>query len=177
MDVNPYAPPAAYVADREPAVHGLKQHSLVVMLVLAIATFGLYIPVWYIRRRPGLNRLDSPKKLALWPFLLLIANFAVAIGLGFVAGDGRVDQVLGTPLTLGLAVARLSLGILIIVQTFRIKDIIEDHATPADGSTLFVERVSLSGLMTFFFSIFYLQWAINRYVVPSPQPGTIGAGQ
>jgi hypothetical protein len=25
--------------------------------------------------------------------------------------------------------------------------------------------VKLSGLMTFFFSIFYLQWAINRYVV------------
>jgi uncharacterized membrane protein len=25
--------------------------------------------------------------------------------------------------------------------------------------------VKLSGLMTFFFSIFYLQWAINRYVI------------
>lgn len=30
---------------------------------------------------------------------------------------------------------------------------------------MFVEQVQLSGLMTFFFSIFYLQWAINRYVV------------
>jgi len=27
-----------------------------------------------------------------------------------------------------------------------------------------VEPVQLSGLMTFFFSIFYLQWAINKYV-------------
>ena len=30
---------------------------------------------------------------------------------------------------------------------------------------MFVEHVRLSGLMTFFFSIFYLQWAINRYIV------------
>jgi hypothetical protein len=30
---------------------------------------------------------------------------------------------------------------------------------------MFTQPVRLSGLMTFFFSIFYLQWAINRYVV------------
>ena len=33
---------------------------------------------------------------------------------------------------------------------------------------MFVAQVQLSGLMTFFFSIFYLQWAINRYVVGTP---------
>jgi hypothetical protein len=54
-----------------------------------------------------------------------------------------------------------------IVQCFKIKDKIEDHAAPPIGADLFVERVSLTGLLTFLFSIFYLQWAINRYVVPA----------
>ena len=46
---------------------------------------------------------------------------------------------------------------------------IEDHATPeSDSGPMFVERVELSGVMTFFFSIFYLQWAINRYVAGTP---------
>jgi len=45
-----------------------------------------------------------------------------------------------------------------IIQAFRAKEMIEDHAA---------EQVKLSGVMTFFFSIFYLQWAINRYVVGS----------
>jgi hypothetical protein len=49
-----------------------------------------------------------------------------------------------------------------------IKDIIEDHAQgPGDPTErgLFTPPVKLSGLMTFFFSIFYLQYAINKYVV------------
>ena len=47
-----------------------------------------------------------------------------------------------------------------------IRDIIQDHATPPpDPDQRFVEQVQLSGVMTFFFSIFYLQWAINKYVV------------
>jgi hypothetical protein len=55
-----------------------------------------------------------------------------------------------------------------IVQCFVIKDIIEDHAQgPGDPTErgLFTPPVKLSGLMTFFFSIFYLQYAINKYVV------------
>lgn len=54
-----------------------------------------------------------------------------------------------------------------IWQCFVIKDIIEDHlAAPDDGTmpSMFVERVQLSGLATFFLSIFYLQYAINRHL-------------
>lgn len=47
-----------------------------------------------------------------------------------------------------------------------VKDMVEEHAAPdPDSAPMSVEHVKLSGLMTFFFSIFYLQWAINRYVV------------
>lgn len=60
--------------------------------------------------------------------------------------------------------------VFMIIQTFRVKDMIEDHAEPeTESGPMFVEHVKLSGLMTFFFSIFYLQWAINRYVVAGTQ--------
>ena len=59
MEVNPYAPPQAKVADPPPNSHGLKRRSVLVMVVFTIISFGLYYPIWWFRRRQGLNRLNS----------------------------------------------------------------------------------------------------------------------
>jgi hypothetical protein len=177
MDANPYAPPAANVADREPDSPGLKRRSLWLMIVLTIATLGIYYPVWYIRRRPGLNRLDSPRKLALWPFGLVIAWSVLVFVVGLLTGERSEIEVLGAGLALVLRLGQVAVAILMIIQSFKIKDIIQDHATRADSSGLFVEHVKLSGLMTFFFSIFYLQWAINRYVVQPQELRAAGLDQ
>ena len=61
MDANPYAPPTATVADlsRVP----LKRRSVFLMIVFTILTLGFYLPIWFLRRREGLNQLDSPRKL------------------------------------------------------------------------------------------------------------------
>jgi hypothetical protein len=166
MDTNRYAPPQAKVADLPSTSHGLKKRRVVVMLVFMVISFGLYYPLWWFRRRPGLNRLNSPKKLAMWPLLLLAAVFVIQIGLAIAAGETPLADVIGAGGVLSVLVFRLAVGILMLVQSFRIKDMIEDHATPdTDSGAMFVEQVQLSGVMTFFFSIFYLQWAINRYVV------------
>jgi len=154
------------VVDAPPASYGLKRRRVLVMILFMIVTLGLYYPVWWFRRRPGLNRLNSPTKLAAWPLILLAALFAIQFVVGLVSGASPVEDVIGTNAALFLLLCRLGVGIVMIVQTFRVKDIIEDHASPdAEGGPMFVEQVRLSGLLTFFFSIFYLQWAINRYVV------------
>jgi hypothetical protein len=168
MDVNPYAPPEAQVADAPRDSHGLKRRSVLLMIVFMIISFGFYYLFWWFRRRPGLNRLNSPTKLALWPLLLLTGVYAVQFGLGFVVGATASAQeaVLGQGGVLALVTVRLAVGILILVQTFKIKDMIEDHAAPeSESAPMFADQVALSWPMTFFFSIFYLQWAINRYVV------------
>jgi hypothetical protein len=166
MEPNPYAPPEAKVADPLPDSHGLKQRRVLVMVLFMIITFGIYYVAWWFRRRPGLNRLNSPKKLAAWPLVLLTAWFAIQLGLGFMEGIRPAEEVIGAGGRLFVSLLQFPIGILMIIQTFRVKDMIEDHAMPETGSEpMFVERVQLSGLMTFFFSIFYLQWAINRYVV------------
>ena len=168
MEPGPYAPPNARVADPLLPSGGLKRRRVPVMIVLFIVTLSLYYVVWWFRRRPGLNRLNSDKKITLWPLLLMAALFVVQFGIAFAVGDAPPEEVLGD-VGVGLELLfRLAVSIVMIVQAFKVKDIIEDHASPdSDPGGMFTERVTLSGLMTFFFSIFYLQWAINRYVVGS----------
>ena len=165
MGTNPYAPPKAHVADLEPSTHGLKRRSVVVMVVFTIITLGLYYLAWWFRRRPGLNRLNSNAKLPMWPLLLMVALFFVQFFVGLAEGAASGEGV-GQGADAVAVIFQLLVAIVMLVMTFRVKDMIEDHAAPhADSGPMFVNHVKLSGLMTFFFSIYYLQWAINRYVV------------
>lgn len=166
MESNPYAPPTSHVADPKSDAHGLKRRSLWLMVVFMVISLGIYYPFWFLRRRAGLNRLDSPQKLPLWPPLLNVVFVGGQFVLALVAGSEQVPEVIG-PIGSGLwALLRFGVAVAMIVQCFRIRDIIQDHATPTpDPDQRSVEPVQLSGVMTFFFSIFYLQWAINKYVV------------
>jgi hypothetical protein len=164
---NPYAPPATDVGSGRVDT-GLKRRGLVAMFFLVICTLGIYYPVWFFRRRPGLNRLDSPRKLALWPLLVFATYFAFEIVLAVITGEQTPEQAFGSEVALMFSLVQLAVGIMMIIQCFVIKDIIEDHAqAPADAEAtgMFRPQVKLSGLMTFFFSIFHLQYAINKYVV------------
>lgn len=163
---NPYAPPKAAVLDL-PSPIGLKQRSVLLMIVFTVVTLGLYYPIWFLRRRKALNGLNSSKKVALWPVLLFGASFAVEFILGMIAGGAPVEETVGAIPMAFLIVLRLTVGISMIWQYFVIKDILEDHLNSPDDGTIpsvFVERVQLSGLATFFLSIFYLQYTINRHL-------------
>jgi hypothetical protein len=162
MDANPYAPPKAAVADIA-APTGLKRRRVITTVVFVFLTLGIYYMVWFFRRRTALNQLNSPRKLQLWPLLAFTTDFVLEVGFTLAAAEETIDVVFGPSVAVLLTLIRLTVGIVMIWQCFIIKDIIEDHATPADAP--FVERVKLSGLATFFFSIFYLQYAINRYIV------------
>ena len=168
MQTNPYAPPQAVVADPEPTSHGLKHRGVLVMIALTVLTLGFYYLVWWFRRRPGLNRLNTPRTLAMWPLLLFAVNFLMQFSLGFVEGAApELEDVIGDDGKLFVTLLQFAVGILMIVQAFKIKSMIEDHAEAARSESMFGGSVQLSGLMTFIFSIYYLQWAINRYVVDS----------
>jgi len=169
METNPYAPPKAAVADLSPT--GLKRRSVILMILLSIVTFGLYFPIWFLRRRAALNRLDSPRKLRLWPFVIAVTWFVFQFIMGIAAGSAPLGQAIGEGAALLLNFVQFAVGILMLVQSFFTKDILEDHlAGPGDQvpNPLLVDTVKLSGVMTFFFQIFYLQYVINRYIAGSP---------
>lgn len=144
----------------------LWSRSLLLMVVLTIVTLWLYVPIWYIRRRKALNQLDSPRKLDAWPFLLFLAFWIFSFLVGMIEGASPHSNHQGLDLFVGLT--RLAIGILIIVQSFRVKDILEDHlAGPGDQVRrgFGEQEVKLSALLTFFFSIFYLQYTINHRIL------------
>jgi hypothetical protein len=151
----------------------LKRRSIILMIVFFVVTLGLYYPIWFLRRRAALNGLDSPRKLQRWPFLLLLAFFVFQMILAIASDPARPEATVGEG-SLLFSLVRLAAAILIVVQCFIIKDILEDHlAGPDDilSSSILSDRVKLSGLMTFFFQIFYLQYVINRHIAGSqPQP-------
>ena len=160
---NPYAPPKARVADPELTTHGLKRRSVLMMILFVVLSLGIYYVIWWFRRRPGLNRLNSPRKLPVWPLALLVFLWVLNLAGGVMDGLEPGRPVQGQPL---LSLFQIAVGISMIVYCFWAKEIIEDHARPEPGSgPAFGTDVRLSGIMTFFFSIFYLQWAINKYVI------------
>jgi len=168
METNPYTPPTAAVADVSSS--GLKRRSLILMIVFSLVTFGLYYPIWFLRRRAALNRLDSPRKLRLWPFVVSIAWVVLQFVAGALASSAPARQVNAEGTALLFNLVQLAVGILMVVQSFFAKDILEDHlAGPGDDvhNRLSDDTVKLSGLMTFFFQIFYLQYIINRYIADS----------
>jgi uncharacterized protein DUF4234 len=153
----------------------IKRRSVVLMIVLTVVTFGLYYPTWFLRRRAALNRMDSPTKLRRWPFVAFFAFFVLQFIVGLASGSAPPEQTIGAGASLLLTFLQLAIGILMVVQCFFIKDILEDHlAGPEDSvsSSILADRVKLSALMTFFFQIFYLQYVINRYVA-GPRPTAV----
>src|ERR1700704_3187925 len=116
METNPYAPPKAAVADVSPT--GLKRRSVVLMIVLSIVTFGLYYPIWFLRRRAALNRLDSPRKLRRWPFVIFLAFFVLQFIVGLASGSAPPEQTIGAGASLLLTFLQLAIGILMVVQCF-----------------------------------------------------------
>jgi len=153
----------------------LKRRSLVVMFLLFVATLGFYYPVWFLRRRAALNSLDSPRKLAAWPFLLFLAYWIGQFGVALAAGGAPLDVAFGPGIAGLLSLVRVGVGIVMVVQCFYIKDILEDHlAGPGDtmSNGLLANNVELSRIQTFIFQAFYLQYAINRYVARE-QPAAV----
>ncbi len=152
---------------------GLKRRSVILMILLLIVTLGFYYPIWFLRRRAALNRLDSPRKLQRWPFLVLLAYFVFDFIFGFVTASRAPEETVGAGGATLLISLRLAVGILVLIQCFSIRQILEDHLAGPDDTVprmLSVGRVELSGLLTFLFTIFYLQYAINRYIVDQPSP-------
>jgi hypothetical protein len=139
-----------------PSTPAIPRVSILVMIVFMVATLGLYMPIWFLRRRGALNQLGSPRKLKAWPFVTAICLLAIQIPIELLAttdgGQSLFDLV------------NLVWTGFFIWQAFRIKRILEDHlfAGAADlPGGVRADAWELSGVFTFFFTIFYLQHVIN----------------
>jgi len=137
-----------------------KKHPLVVLLLIII-TFGLYIPVWYIRTWPALSRLDTPTKpIRGLPYALLLLDIAIlALAL---APDAPLLSTLARSAWIEHMHYFATAPYLLLnwFLAVRVVDILYEHSD--DGLT---SRYMVSWLRACFLSVIYLQYEINRLPV------------
>jgi hypothetical protein len=148
----------------------LWRRHIIVMIVLTIVSFGFYYPIWFLRRRIALNQLDSPRKIQRWPFVLFLSVSVIGLLLAvlFPSRAGAPPGATLAPIRVVFGLARYALALVLVVQCFFVKDILEDHlAGPGDEvmRSVLARDATLSGLLTFFFTIYYLQHVINVRII------------
>jgi len=152
-DDRPYEPPASGpFEDRHPEI---PRTGLLLMIVLTLLTLGLYIPYWFLSRRRAFNHLaPEGDSINLLTFAVAAAS-AVAWVLGFLSGLLFEASAPAAPLRHWTTAIDFGSRILTIILCFQIKSILEANHP---------ERLSAIG--TFFLSLFYLQYKINRQADP-----------
>ena len=91
----------------------LKQSSVIAVVLLSVLTGGIYSSIWYLRRRKGLNSLDSSSKMGVTGPLILLAFTTI--------------YLMTPPGSTGETIWLLGGGITNIVMAFRVRWMIIDH--------------------------------------------------
>lgn len=138
--------------------YALKKTKIILMVVFVYIAFGFYAPIWYLTRRKGFNSLVSKNKLGKAPFVWMIVLGVLSlpfciIYMAMIFQGQNID--IATYLMLFLQ--GLPFYIIMLVQTFKLRRILNDHFNK------YLQRdINFSGVATFFLNVFYLQYKINR---------------
>ena len=159
-----------------PVAPPLTETNILVPIILTILTCGLYVPIWFLQKRSGVNQLHSNEKLGAGPsvavlfldLLTVLVNMGVGNQVPFIR---NFETMWAPPFN---ALAGLAIGILMVMQAFKVRSIMEAHTRvhspgPLAGSIAMLQGSSFSVPATFFLGIFYLQYKINELVEAWPQ--------
>ncbi|PYV16436.1 MAG: hypothetical protein DMG21_11775 [Acidobacteria bacterium] len=160
---------AAAPAPRPATGPALQKKNVAPLVALTILTLGLYYPIWFLQGRSGVNSLKAGGKLGRGVFVLVFVLWFLALVLNAVwtTSDDLSARLSPIWLLAFDALAALVVGVLLLIQAFKVRRILETHVAgsasgPFAGSIALLGSSSFSGLATFFFGIFYLQHKINE---------------
>jgi len=133
------------------------KRSVWVILLLSIITCGLYFPFWFVLRANDLDKLQTTAKITLGPVVLLFCSL-IATYAASIAGIWWTSEAGATTLKIVGPVLNLCYCIMIWVLSFRVRRILDEY---------FNQRLNLgspiSAVATFFLTIYYLQYKMNRF--------------
>ncbi|HEU5256837.1 MAG TPA: hypothetical protein VFU28_12650 [Vicinamibacterales bacterium] len=133
----------------------LRRSRVINLVFISLGTAGIYIPFWYLRRRKRLDALHSPIKLGLRTPVALVGVYALALVMPYRSLSQEVMLVAAGVVNLSLA--------------FKVRSMLTDHldekitAVLPHGASVRAQFTP-SSVLTFFFSIYYLQYKINRFL-------------
>src|SRR3989344_2417438 len=152
-----------------------KKFSAILLLLLTIITFGIYNYVWFIINSNKLNNLRTKsklnKKIALVSLIIYIMIIILGILLLIITNSSKdsnsaltnVTKISDIPIQfIVVFITALALivilAVLILFLAFKTKRILNETLENKG------ENVKLSGLFTFLYNLFYLQYEINRII-------------
>lgn len=143
--------------------YGLTRKSIWLMIGLTIITFGIYEPYWYLTRLQRFNALSSSAKFNQTSILIWLVWFVVdAIIIVFAILSPESSTLQSLELIEGIG--NLVAAIFALILAFRAKKILQEHLAVNDND------YSMSGVATFFFQFFYIQYKINRLMNSTTPP-------
>lgn len=132
-----------------------KKMSVLLLFLIGLITLGIYYPIWFFVNKDNINAMHSDEKIN--------SNF-----IGFVLGVAVlgiivpfVMAILGSAKETVDSIEKLfNLVYLIIflVLSFKVRLIFDDHF-----NKYLQKKHNFSGVCTFFFTVLYLQYEINRF--------------
>jgi len=161
-------PQGAPAGQQSEDVAPLADAGVFAMCLLTLVTAGLYQPIWFLSRRKALNNLHSQEKLGVWPLVMALAALLASLCLPIIGSFkwGSWVETENTIPPLHPLILLLVAGVILIVQSFKVRRILLDHLAPREGGMFSAgirmqHEESVSRTETFFFGIFYLQHKIN----------------
>ena len=135
-----------------------EKQSIFLFILLTFITFGTYPLYWIFTYQDAFNKLNSKVKISKIS-IIFIALTVIAFWLLFIlylyTNSLQKQQTLETFLDYN----NLASAIAYIYIAFRMKTILVDHF-----------KIKMSGITTFFFSLFYIQYKINRIIETQANP-------
>ena len=130
--------------------------NVLLVIVLSAITLGIYIPIWFLRRRDWLDHLSAHESLSSGAAVFLLILFSISAAFfpivilstdpSLVSGLDMIDNLIS-----------LIGSITILVLAFKVRRILHEHFNVTHKLGVY-----FSGVFTFLFTIFYLQYKINQ---------------
>ena len=148
-----YGGPAGYAAPTSPQFPPPPSLHWGIAVLLGVLTCGLFGWVWAFIQAAWVKKVQ-PESKALIYYGISVGLFVLMFGTAFAAGASGNPGAANNSLFL---LFRIGGGIMWLVSAFNMRTSIEDHFNGAEPIGL-----SLNGVMTFFFSIYYFQYHFTR---------------
>jgi len=148
-----YGAPAGYVAPTVSQYPPPPSLHWGILILLGVLTCGIFGWVWAFIQAAWVKKVQ-PESKALLYYGIAVGLFVLMFGGAFMAGVQGQAGAGREPVSL---LFRLGGGIMWLVAAFNMRSSIEDHFNSAEPIGL-----SMNGVMTFFFSIYYFQYHFTR---------------
>jgi len=137
----------------------MRKTSVLLMILLTIITYGIYFPIWFLRRQNLFNQLPVKEKLNSGAAIFVLIIYCISvffIPVKLLTQNASLIDILNT---IDTFISLLG-GLIILILAFKVRRILNEYCNEHLGMNVPFSRVA-----TFFFTIFYLQYKINRLSV------------